>query len=297
MRPSDDTLLLDAAVARLAARQDDLFSLAQIVELGGTKDQAKRRVKADRWRRIHPGVYTLTHGRLTWRQRLRAALLAAGPDAAASHESAARLHNVRRSDRIHITAPARRRLKGVTCHTSRNAPATTVVEGLRTTTIERTLLDLATTLDRHQLQKAIHEADFHRLLHLPRLNAITTKPHRGARPLREALADYQPDATDTDEGAAEELLRLIARTGLPRPRIKAMVAGWEADFYWPEHRLVVEVDGRQAHLNHHAFERDRRRDTDMTAAGVRVVRLTGRRIRREPAAVEGLLRSLTCCSG
>ena len=87
-------------------------------------------------------------------------------------------------------------------------------------------------------------------------------------------------------------MALIRAHGLPRPISKAVVCGHEADFYWPEKRLVVEVDGRDAHLNHHAFERDRRRDADMTAGGIRVVRLTGRRIRREPAGVVDLLRRL-----
>ena len=288
---SDATPLLDERIAALAARQDNLFSLAQLEDLGGSRKTASDRTKSGRWRRIHPAVYSLGPAPLSWRQRVRAALLAAGPDAVASHTTAAALHQLRRSGQVHITCAARRRLRGVICHRSR-AIERAQAQGFPVTTIERTLLDLAAT-DDPNLERAIHEADFHRLLDLPTLNARMSRGHAGARRLREALQDYQPDAADTDEGAAEALAALIRRAGLPRPLTKRRVAGHEADFYWPAHGLVVEVDGRNAHLNHHAFERDRRRDADMVAAGVRVVRLTGRRIRREPDGVVALLSRLT----
>jgi very-short-patch-repair endonuclease len=291
MHDSKATPLLDERIASLAARQDNLFSLAQFRDSGGTRSQASDRTKSGRWRRIHPGVYSLGHAPLSWRQRVRAALLAAGPDAVASHTTAAALYHLRRSGQVHITCATRRRLRGVVCHQSR-AIERAETQGFPVTTIERTLLDLAASGDAH-LARAIHEADFHRLLDLPTLNAQMSRGHAGARRLREALRDYQPDAADTDDGAATELARLISEHGLPRPQTKRRVAGHEADFYWPAHNLVVEVDGRNAHLNHHAFERDRRRDADMVAAGVRVVRLTGRRIRREPDGVVALLSRLT----
>jgi very-short-patch-repair endonuclease len=47
----------------------------------------------------------------------------------------------------------------------------------------------------------------------------------------------------------------------------------------------VEVDGRAFHSTQATFESDRRRDADLLAAGVRVMRLTWRQIVEEPEAL------------
>ena len=61
--------------------------------------------------------------------------------------------------------------------------------------------------------------------------------------------------------------------------------GYEVDFLWRAARLVVEVDGFAYHSTRQAFERDRRRDAELQAAGFRVVRLTYRQILAEPDSV------------
>jgi very-short-patch-repair endonuclease len=63
------------------------------------------------------------------------------------------------------------------------------------------------------------------------------------------------------------------------------IAGLKVDFLWPAARLVVEVDGGRFHRHPRAFERDRRRDQILVAAGYRVVRVTWRQLRQEPMAV------------
>jgi very-short-patch-repair endonuclease len=61
--------------------------------------------------------------------------------------------------------------------------------------------------------------------------------------------------------------------------------GFEVDFFWPEHGLVVETDGGQFHNHARAFENDRRRDQILIAAGFRVMRITWRQLHDEPLAV------------
>ena len=60
------------------------------------------------------------------------------------------------------------------------------------------------------------------------------------------------------------------------------MAGYEVDAYWPAHRLIVEVDGYRFHSGRQAFERDRRKDAALQAAGNRVVRVTWSRLTNEP---------------
>jgi very-short-patch-repair endonuclease len=49
--------------------------------------------------------------------------------------------------------------------------------------------------------------------------------------------------------------------------------------------LIVEVDGYDFHKDRAAFERDRRRDQILTAAGYHVIRVTWRQLRDEPMVV------------
>ena len=70
------------------------------------------------------------------------------------------------------------------------------------------------------------------------------------------------------------------------------MAGWEVDAVWPVHRLVVEVDGYAYHGTWAAFERDRRKDAALVAAGYRVIRITWRQLVHEPHAVVALLARL-----
>ena len=57
-------------------------------------------------------------------------------------------------------------------------------------------------------------------------------------------------------------------------------------------RPAVDRGGRrrQAHRTRRAFEADRLRDAELTAAGYRVMRFTHRRLGREPEAVADQLR-------
>ncbi len=74
-------------------------------------------------------------------------------------------------------------------------------------------------------------------------------------------------------------------------------ARWEVDLLWPEHGLVVEVDGFGAHGHRQAFERDRHKQTDLVAHGFRVIRVTWRQLRDEPLVlIAQLARSLALAS-
>ena len=62
-------------------------------------------------------------------------------------------------------------------------------------------------------------------------------------------------------------------------------ATYVVDCLWPEYRVAVELDGRDAHARTMAFESDRRRDAALNAIGLRLLRFTWHRINHEPADV------------
>ena len=84
----------------------------------------------------------------------------------------------------------------------------------------------------------------------------------------------------------------MKKWGLPRPAINTFVEGHEIDAYWERERFAVEVDGWEAHRSRAAFENDPIRQEDLKLAGIDSIRLTARRIEREPALVAKRLGTL-----
>jgi very-short-patch-repair endonuclease len=74
--------------------------------------------------------------------------------------------------------------------------------------------------------------------------------------------------------------------------VNQIVEGYEVDFVWMDARLIVEADSWSAHRSRTAFERDRLRDAALETAGWRVIRITWRRLMREPEAVAAQLARL-----
>jgi very-short-patch-repair endonuclease len=99
------------------------------------------------------------------------------------------------------------------------------------------------------------------------------------------IADGASGAQPTRSEAERRLLALVAQAGLPTPLSLRRVEGFEVDLLWPTHSLIVEFDGWSTHGHRHAFERDRRRDQALIAAGYRVIRVTWRQITDEPIAL------------
>jgi very-short-patch-repair endonuclease len=85
----------------------------------------------------------------------------------------------------------------------------------------------------------------------------------------------------------------VRRSGLPEPKTNQRVGPYEVDFLWPEHCLIVEVDGEAFHSHDRATRRDRRRTNDLQLQGYVVLRLTWDDVNRRPDRVlEEIARAL-----
>jgi very-short-patch-repair endonuclease len=113
---------------------------------------------------------------------------------------------------------------------------------------------------------------------------------RGVKALREALADLTEEPGWTQSELERRFVALTRAHGLPLPLTNQYVEGELVDAYWPDHRLIVEVDGWRTHKPRAAFETDRVRDAKLVAAGYRVLRITYRRLRDDPRGVADDLR-------
>ena len=215
-----------------------------------------------------------------------AAVLAAGEAAVLSHRSAARLWGLRTSEKdIEVTAPAKRRRRGITVHEAVLAPDETTTRGsIPTTTAARTLLDLASVLTPLDLERAVHDAERLQLADTTPLQTLLTRyPRRPGTPaLKRLLADHALGDDVTDSELEDAFLAFLDERSLPRPQLNRwLTVGTDrirADALYPNHHLIVELDGRRTHRTTQAFERDRTRDRRLKVLGWDVIRITWREL-------------------
>jgi very-short-patch-repair endonuclease len=162
-----------------------------------------------------------------------------------------------------------------------------------TTAVPRTLLDQAIGLTRKHLEGQLEKAERLGLLELDALDSVIARSgrHPGRKKLRIALGIYR-DPAMTRARTERLFIALVRDAGLPRPAINNFVAGYELDAYWERERFAVEIDGYETHGTRAAFERDPVRIENLKLQGIDAVRITARRIEREPDEVGKRLRTL-----
>lgn len=84
----------DLAVAAIAARQHGVVTRTQLARLGMGRGAADHRIACGRVHPVYRGVYAVGHSLLSVNGSRLAGVLAAGPDAALSHRSAAALWGI-----------------------------------------------------------------------------------------------------------------------------------------------------------------------------------------------------------
>jgi predicted transcriptional regulator of viral defense system len=263
---------VDVRIARLAEHQHNLVSLTQLRAVGLSRAAVAKRAASGRLHRIHQGVYAVGHGRLTREGHWMAEVLAYGRSARLSHRSAAALWNLRPDNRptTDVLVPARsaRSRPGIDVHASVTlTPADcAVVDGIPSTTVARTLLDLAEVVDRRGLERAVEQAEFLRIFDLRAVEDVLGRANGrpGAAVLRAVLADLSEPAL-TKSGLEEDFLALCEAAGVPRPEVNAELIvddgpAIEVDFLWRGRRLAIETDAFGTHGTRQSFERDRLRD-------------------------------------
>jgi very-short-patch-repair endonuclease len=214
-----------------------------------------------------------------------------------SHRSAAALWDllVTGGSLVDISAPRScTRRPGIAIHRAKLHPEDRAShDGIPVTSVARTLTDLAKLVTRRQLERAVERAELLGRFDLAAVDRLIARnPRRPGLPLfRSVLGAYREPALTRSE-LERRFLELCRRAKLPPPAINSFIAGFEVDAAWPSRRMVVELDGHEFHRTRAAFERDRARDAALQVAGYRVLRITYRRLQREPEAVVGQLRAL-----
>ena len=264
---------MNVHLRELAADQADVVARWQLAAAGWATARIDDWVRRNRWRVVHPGVYSLTQSPLTRRQWWIAATLSA-PGTYLAAASAGACWGCRPWDGgfevvVRAGSGGPKRLGRLLVLRSRTLNGEiTEKDGIPITTVERTLIDLAATLPARPIAKATREAIRLKLTTVPSLldELLKHRGRRGTAALRELAERYKDLPIVRARSDAESLALDLVRP----PQLNVRINGEEADLVWPEQRLIVEIDGPQYHL---FPDEDARKEAAWRAAGYKVRRV------------------------
>jgi very-short-patch-repair endonuclease len=256
----------DAAIARFAAAQHGLITVAQLREAGLTSSAVSKRVRSGRLHRLHRGVYSVGVPATGREAHWMGAVLACGHGAVLSHRSAAALWGLLKptDGPSEVSTPSqngRRQRSGIRVHRrgALEKRGLTVRNLIPVTAPWLTIEDLREVVSPKLLRRAIRQAEVRRFALGPRTRGDRTR------------SDPERDFLD-----------LCRRHGLPMPDVNVGIGRWTVDFLWRTERLVVEIDTWRYHGGSIAFEDDHERDADLRRRGYALYRYTARQVNKEP---------------
>lgn len=296
-----------SVIFEVTSTQQGALARFQLDAVGIGREAARHLVRTGVITPMCRDVFVVAGSPDTFLRRVWVALLASGPEAVASHRLAARLHRLRGfanegidvlvHERFHHTA------RRGSSHTTSWLPAEhlTTVDGIPATTVARTLFDLAGISSPKRLRAGrpyVHEKRVARALDtaigngLPiaeLAHVLATMGKRG-RPgttlTRELVAARTGGYTPTESELEDLVLAVLSAYDLPRPERQRPLGGDDlvgrVDFTYVGHDLVIEADGRPYHRALEDTDHDRWRDTELVAAGWRVIRVTWRDLTQRP---------------
>jgi very-short-patch-repair endonuclease len=282
----------ERVVEWVANQQLALITTAQLRAAGISQHAISRRCRRRSLHRVHQTVY-LYGSRIMVPGALEfAAVLACAPNAWVCGRSALALMGVVKEAGTHVDVLVagrdRRSRPGIRVHRTQRLDQRDAgfVRGIPVTAPARAIIDVAGEASAIELEHAIAEAYALKLVTDRQIEAaIGRAPYRAGVGVLRAELRREGGPQWTQSEGERQMLKLIRSAGLPVPRTQERIAGWPADFLWPEQRLIVEVDGYPFHSGRRAFERDRRRDQAHIAAGYTVIRVTWRQLTNEPLVV------------
>ena len=251
-----------AVVAEVARQQWGLVHWDQLIRLGVSRAMISRWLAEGYLQVVLPRVYAVGHRAPSFEADLTAAILYAGPGSMLSHATAAWWWELtdRKPKVIEVSTPRRcRGVRGLVVHGRRSVKAVPH-KRLPVTDVAQTLLDRATTHPLNDVRYALAEADYHRLVDFDELRRAACRGRPGSRRLRTAIDSHWPELARTRSRVERAFLFLCEEGGLPRPLVNEKLHGLTVDVYWPQYRLVVELDGARGHGTERQVARDHGRD-------------------------------------
>jgi very-short-patch-repair endonuclease len=287
---------VERELALIATRSHGVVSRKELRVANITEREIDYRLATGALIREYPGVYRVGHRAPSLEARYTAAVKACGEGAVLSGRAAARLLGLIKGTPPdpEVTAPRQRRVAGVRVRRERRGidpRDVTTWLGIPTTTVPRTVMDLASMLSFDALARAFHEAGIRHGITPTMVEAtLARRPNTpGAAGLRRVLGGEEPVILSRLESRFRAVLR---HDGLALPQTNRPVGTRYVDCRWPELKLTVELDGYTYHSSRHAWEQDRRREREARARGDDFRRYTYGDVFEDPAQMLAELRAL-----
>jgi very-short-patch-repair endonuclease len=238
------------AVRTIARDQEGIVARGQLERAGLNRWAIDRALRSGRLHLIHGGVYSTQAPELATEDALLiAALMAAGERAVLSHGTAAWRWQIIPAPptRIELAVPRDRRAPpGLVLHESRFRPGDLTLNArFPSTSVPRTLLDLATRYDQRALLKALGEAEFHHDIRPADIERTLRRGHPGSANLRKALNHHTPGHGQARSQLERRFRQLLIQHQIELPLRNEPLGPWTIDCLWPTRRVAVELDGRQ----------------------------------------------------
>lgn len=294
---------LIAEVTTLSSHQHGLIRTDQVP--ASEQDRLRHLARRGVIQRVAKGVYRVSGAPRTWHQDLQAGVWTLGPTCVVSHRAAARLHGLDGFDldAVEFTigrACRGRRPAGIPCtvHTTtvRRAGDRVAVNGLPTTSVIRTIIDLARDgAAVVELEAAVDSAIRSRAA---TLDAILERLAGLQGPGRWGLGRLYSVLSSSGGHTVLErrFLELVqeARLPTPTPQVVHRLDGRHVarvDFAFVDHGVVVEVSGGRGHSSPSERAKDARRRNDLQRLGRLVLEFTFEQVIHDAAMVVSVLRS------
>lgn len=288
----------------LVVLRDGILTRTDLEDLGVTSGGLHRALRSGKIRRLRHGAYTTPRyldsvADDRWARHaldVRAALSVADDRTVAASASAAALYGLDMYGvppvRPILVRPVERNGHGQVTKTTRARMArlpeshVTCVNGWRTTTLARTVVDIARRRDERVAVVAGDSALRHGLTRSgidAALADSTRSP--GIRRARQTLGLCD----GRSESPLESLARLaILSSGLPTPQLQFQIGQYRV-FCWPQYRLVLEVDGRGKYQRNEDLFTEKRREDWIRSEGFTVRRAVWSDVVPDPQPLHVLL--------
>lgn len=276
---------MNQELATLARHQDGLITDAQLRAYAPTDWQRRELFRCCWLERVGPRTHAIAGAPRSHRFELRRGLLILGEHAVVSYEAAAALHHLDRPvpSAVEFTVPRRARPghTDLVVHTTDRMPAIDIVavDGFRTTSATRTIIDLAHARSRRQRVEAAIDSAVRLGLAAPhtierRLETLRGSGRWGCRLVDDLVVDAGGHSI-----LERRFLELVRQHGLPRPSTQVVhrkgarhVA--RVDFLFKEQQIVIEVSGQHGHSSPSDRAKDAQRRNELQDLGVLVFEYT-----------------------
>lgn len=278
----------------LAQRQFGAIARRQLLRCGFTPTRIRGWVRSGRLHPRYPGVYAFGRAGLGIEGGLSAGLLFAGHGAALGGVTALWWLGLleRRPRLIHVDAPGgKASLEDVLIRHPAKV-SRIEVRGLPVVPLPQALLAATKDLRPATLRLVLARAEFRHLLDLGELARALGRGRPGSVVLRAALDTHLPQLALCESPLEVDFVLLCERFRVELPEPQQRIGRWRPDMLWREQRLIVELDGEDAHTTPAQIAADERRESALRRLGYTVVRFTWADVHHDAEAVARRIRRL-----